>query len=52
MSDLLRILLIGSGGREAALACKLDASPLVSQLYIAPGLHEILVHEENQANPL
>lgn len=31
------ILLLGSGGREHALAAKLAASPLCSTLYIAPG---------------
>lgn len=33
----MKILLIGSGGREHAIARKLAASPLVSQLFIAPG---------------
>src|ERR1044072_6767912 len=31
------ILLLGSGGRESALAWKLSQSPLCRQLYIAPG---------------
>ncbi|MBV8508541.1 MAG: phosphoribosylamine--glycine ligase, partial [Xanthobacteraceae bacterium] len=31
------ILIIGSGGREHALAWKIAASPLVDQLYCAPG---------------
>jgi len=31
------ILLLGSGGRECALALKLSGSPLCKQLYIAPG---------------
>lgn len=31
------ILLLGSGGRESALASKLSESPLTSKLYIAPG---------------
>ena len=31
------ILLLGSGGREHALAAKLAASPLCGTLYIAPG---------------
>lgn len=34
---LMKILLIGSGGREHALAWKLSQSPLVEKLYIAPG---------------
>jgi len=33
----MNILLLGSGGREHALAWKLAASPLVSRLYCAPG---------------
>jgi phosphoribosylamine---glycine ligase len=33
----LKLLLVGSGGREHALAWALAASPLVSKLYCAPG---------------
>jgi phosphoribosylamine--glycine ligase len=33
----MNILLLGSGGREHALAWKLSQSPLCQQLYIAPG---------------
>ena len=33
----IKILLLGSGGREHALAWKIAQSPLCSQLYIAPG---------------
>jgi len=33
----MKILLIGSGGREHALAWKLAQSPLVSEIHIAPG---------------
>ena len=33
----MKILLLGSGGREHALAWKMSQSPLCSQLYIAPG---------------
>jgi phosphoribosylamine--glycine ligase len=33
----MKFLLIGSGGREHALAWALSASPLVSKLYCAPG---------------
>ncbi len=34
---LMKILLLGAGGREHALAWKLAQSPLCSQLFIAPG---------------
>lgn len=33
----MNILLLGSGGREHALAWKLSQSPLLTKLYIAPG---------------
>src|SRR5262245_29496447 len=33
----MNILLLGSGGREHALAWKISASPLVEKLYCAPG---------------
>lgn len=33
----MRVLLIGSGGREHALAWKLKKSPILSELFIAPG---------------
>ena len=33
----MNILLLGSGGREHALAWKIAQSPDCSQLYIAPG---------------
>src|SRR4029078_392726 len=33
----MNILLIGSGGREHALAWKIAASPLVERFYCAPG---------------
>jgi phosphoribosylamine--glycine ligase len=33
----MRILLLGSGGREHALAWKISQSPLCSKLFIAPG---------------
>jgi len=33
----MRVLLIGSGGREHALAWKLAQSPLLETLFIAPG---------------
>ncbi|MDH4262453.1 MAG: phosphoribosylamine--glycine ligase [Spirochaetia bacterium] len=33
----MRVLILGSGGREHALFLKISASPLVKELYIAPG---------------
>ena len=33
----MNILLIGSGGREHALAWKINQSPLLTELYVAPG---------------
>lgn len=33
----MKVMVIGSGGREHALAWKIAQSPLVSQLYVAPG---------------
>lgn len=36
-SEALKVLLIGSGGREHALGWKLAASPLLGELYCTPG---------------
>jgi phosphoribosylamine---glycine ligase len=40
----MKILLVGSGGREHALAWKIAQSPLCSQLYCAPGNAGIAQH--------
>ncbi len=37
MADRLNILLVGSGGREHALAARIAASPLTARLVAAPG---------------
>lgn len=33
----MNVLVLGAGGREHALAWKIAQSPLLSQLFIAPG---------------
>lgn len=37
MKDIINILLLGSGGRECAIAWKLSRSPRLGTLYVAPG---------------
>lgn len=36
-SSKINVLLLGSGGRESALACKISQSPMLGTLYVAPG---------------
>lgn len=43
----MKILLLGSGGREHALAWKLSQSKLCSELFIAPGNAGTLLHGTN-----
>ena len=45
----MRVLLIGSGGREHALAWKLAQSPLLEHLFIAPGNPGTAQHGTNVA---
>lgn len=45
----MKVLLIGSGGREHALAWKIAQSPLLTHLYIAPGNAGTAAHGENVA---
>jgi len=42
----MRVLLVGSGGREHALAWKLAASPMLTKLWAAPGNPGIAQHAE------
>jgi phosphoribosylamine--glycine ligase len=42
----MKVLLIGSGGREHALAWKIAESPLLTKLYAAPGNAGIAQHAE------
>jgi len=43
----MRVLVIGSGGREHALCWKLAASPLLTKLWCAPGNPGTAAHAEN-----
>ncbi|HEY5995749.1 MAG TPA: phosphoribosylamine--glycine ligase [Candidatus Deferrimicrobiaceae bacterium] len=47
----MKILLVGSGGREHALAWKIAQSPLVDKIYAAPGNPGIARHAELAAIP-
>src|SRR5204863_150404 len=42
----MNVLLVGSGGREHALAWKLAQSPLIEKLWAAPGNPGIAEHAE------
>lgn len=47
----MKVLVVGSGGREHALAWKISQSPLVSKLYCAPGNAGTLSIAENAPVP-
>ena len=47
--EKINILLLGSGGRESALAWKMSQSPLLNKLYIAPGNGGTGAYGENTA---
>ncbi|OYV57948.1 MAG: phosphoribosylamine--glycine ligase [Acidocella sp. 21-58-7] len=47
----MRVLIIGSGGREHALAWAISASPLLTKLYVAPGNPGTAALAENIAIP-
>ncbi|CAI8218648.1 MAG: Phosphoribosylamine--glycine ligase [Alphaproteobacteria bacterium] len=49
MSDKRNILVLGSGGREHALAWKIAQSPLLGTLYCAPGNGGMAILAENVA---
>ena len=47
----MKVLVIGSGAREHALCWKLRQSPLLRDLYCAPGNPEIRVGTSSQMSP-
>ena len=47
--EKLRVLLLGSGGRECALAWKISHSPRLEKLFIAPGNGGTDAYGENVA---
>ena len=48
----MKILVIGSGGREHALAWKLTASPQVQMVYVAPGNAGVALNKDLQVLPI
>ena len=37
MANSINVLILGEGGREHAIACKIKESPLLNKLYVSPG---------------
>ena len=50
MDERLRVLVLGSGGREHAFAWKIAQSPLVDYVHVAPGNGGTEAAEENMVN--
>ena len=48
----MKVLMIGGGGREHALAWKLNQSPLVQRIYVAPGNGGTAKHKDFDNIPL
>lgn len=46
--EKLRVLIVGSGGREHALAWKLEQSSRVEEIFVAPG--ELVFNSYNAAS--
>lgn len=52
MTEQLQILVVGSGGREHALAWKLAQSPRVAQVWVAPGNDGMIATGDANAAPI
>ena len=53
----MKVLIVGSGGREHALSWKISKSPLVKEIFVAPGnggteLVNSIVHIDIQADDI